>query len=125
MANYYWQEHGKLCHIGTSEFDEDKYPIPPAPIEPSKTECRHTPMPDGYNERIEWMDRASETHEQIACLHCGKWAIWLPKEQARVINERHEKECAEFMEGFELAEAKRNLSNAKARLRKAKRKNVD
>jgi len=81
----------KRIFIDTSDFDETLYPIPPIRIERSAKECIHTPTPPGYAEHHEWMQKASKTHSQIKCLHCGLWAIWLPKKEALAIRRKDAK----------------------------------
>ena len=43
---------------------------------------RHTPMPEGYLDRAEWMEKKSNTHEQVQCPGCKLWKIWVPKKKA-------------------------------------------
>ena len=71
-------------HILTSDFDPGL--IPPEHIERSAEECRHTSQPEEYNQWHEWAKHAHETHSQVKCPHCGLWAVWLPKDEARQIN---------------------------------------
>lgn len=85
----------------TGHFDTDLYPIPPKLIEPSDTECVHTPQPDGYNEWHEWARMASKTHAQISCPRCGRLRIWLPKAAAKEINKRQRAEQREFNKRFQ------------------------
>lgn len=40
----------------------------------------HTPLPSGYLERDEWMERMHKTHRQIKCEGCGLYAIWIKRE---------------------------------------------
>lgn len=46
----------------------------------SAEECpaarRHTPLPAGYIERSNWMERKAKTHDQLRCPSCGFWTIW-------------------------------------------------
>lgn len=87
MTTYKIKIGGKTCGwLTTSDFDTARFPCPPATVEPSANECRHTPTPQGYNEHSEWCKQASKTHSQIQCPHCGLWAIWLPKAVAKQIN---------------------------------------
>jgi hypothetical protein len=69
-------------------YDEAKYPIPPAPVEPCATECRHTAVPDLYHEWQEWCEVASKTHRQVRCPACSLWAIWMPKAEADAYERR-------------------------------------
>ena len=46
----------------------------------------HTPAPERYTGWGNWADRMRKTHSQVRCQGCGRWAIWLPKAQAREIN---------------------------------------
>ena len=47
---------------------------------------KHTPCPEGYTHWHEWAAKMMKTHSQVQCLSCGRWSIWLPKSEARVIN---------------------------------------
>lgn len=86
--------------LTTGDYDGEKYPIPPLPIVPSKSECRHTPIPEVYHSWYEWCERASKTHAQVRCPRCSRWAIWLPKAVAKEINKRaaaEEREVAKLV----------------------------
>lgn len=117
MAEIYFKMGGLPCHISTSDFDHDKYPIPPKLIEPSEQECCHTPMPEGYNERIEWVNKVSRTHAQVLCPRCGLWAIWLPKLQAKHRNKKHRDEMKAFLKG----EKQREIARLKAKIKELER----
>jgi len=60
--------------------------LPPVRVERSATQCIHTPQPSSYLAWHEWAGKASKTHRQVKCPRCGKWAIWLPKAEARKVN---------------------------------------
>jgi hypothetical protein len=76
--------------LDTGDYDEEKFPIPPMATVPSSTECKHTPVPSGYVEHMEWMEEAYKRgFRQVTCPRCGLWAIWLPKAEAKAINDRH------------------------------------
>jgi len=75
-----------LMHIDFAGFDEAAYPIPPSRVDRSEKACVHTPMPPGYMDRYEWAQMAMKTHAQVRCPHCGLWAVWLPKREAREVN---------------------------------------
>lgn len=83
--------------VTTGDFDSEKYPCPPVPIEPSSTECRHTPVPALYHDWYEWCERASKTHSSVQCPCCGLWSIWLPKKLAAAINKRKRAEDREVI----------------------------
>lgn len=91
----------KATMIDTGHFDESRYPIPPARVEPSATECVHTPCPEGYHARYEWAERAMKSHRQVRCPHCGRWAIWLPKKEAAEINKRDSAEARRIAKAYE------------------------
>lgn len=38
----------------------------------------HTPEPKGYLAWHAWAARMAETHHQIRCSGCGRYAIWVP-----------------------------------------------
>ena len=68
------------CFIDFDDWDETKYPIPPEPVTPSKTECHHTPTPTGYGPFIGWAKKADEAgYKSIKCPHCGLFSIWIRK----------------------------------------------
>lgn len=39
----------------------------------------HTPCPDGYVQWHEWAEWINKTHRNVACPDCGKFAIWVPR----------------------------------------------
>ena len=41
--------------------------------------ANHTPCPDGYMQRIAWVDRMEKTHKATRCPGCGKWVVWAPR----------------------------------------------
>ena len=88
---------GYRTYIDFFEYDEAKYPIPPKPVTPGATECAHTAVPEGYIEWHEWAKRASNTHSPVRCPKCGRWSIWFPKADAKVINRAHDKAVREFV----------------------------
>lgn len=114
-------KYGIVC-LTTSDFDEERYPIPPKRVVPSMTECNHTPMPDGYLQWHEWARQAHKTHRQIRCPKCGGLSIWLPKAEATEINRRDAKERAEFLRGYRRYFALQQISEAKKVLKSTKRK---
>lgn len=63
----------------------------------------HTPDPDGYCEWHEWAEEMSKTHRQVTCPRCGLWAIWLPKAEAKVINDKRK---ADFRKVHRLVDRK-------------------
>jgi hypothetical protein len=69
-------------------YDEAKYPIPPAPVEPSAAECRHTAEPDLYHEWYEWAEVCGKTHRQVRCPACSLFKIWMPKASASAYEAR-------------------------------------
>lgn len=104
-------------YIDTSDFDEERYPIPPKPITPSATECVHTPHPEGYMQHHEWMRMASRTHSAIRCPHCGLWAVWIPKLQAMEINKAEAKAARAVSKAYQ-KHFDRRLKEARAEQRK-------
>ncbi len=38
---------------------------------------RHTPCPDGYVARAEWVIKKGRRHLQSQCPDCGLWVIWV------------------------------------------------
>ncbi len=64
------------------------YPIPPEDVVPSESECVHTVQPTGYSAWHEWAELASNTHRQIRCPRCGKYAIWMRKDAANAYEKR-------------------------------------
>jgi DNA mismatch repair protein MutH len=85
------------CFMDTFEFDPEATPIPPVRVKGQGHECVHTPQPEGYMEWHEWARQASKTHAPIKCERCSKWAIWLPKAEAKAINKRRWKELNEYL----------------------------
>lgn len=43
----------------------------------------HEPMPDDYAAIAGWMHVKSRTHRQVQCPSCGKYLIWVPREDVR------------------------------------------
>ncbi len=43
----------------------------------------HTPCPHDYPGWHAWAERKAKTHEQVRCLGCGLFAIWVRKEADR------------------------------------------
>jgi hypothetical protein len=41
--------------------------------------CKHTPCPEEYVHKANWMERKSKTHTQVKCPVCGLFAVWIPK----------------------------------------------
>ncbi len=87
--------------LDTSDFDNERYPIPPKRVERSVSKCVHTPQPEGYNEWREFARLASRTHRQVRCPRCGLWQVWLPKAEAKAINRADDKAAREFCEAYE------------------------
>ena len=89
--------------IDTSDYDLERFPIPTVRIEPNPSECRHTPTPDGYNQWEQWAQDATKAgFRQVTCPHCGRWEIWLPKDEAKKINDlkkKQEREMARALKG--------------------------
>jgi len=56
-------------------------------VSDSESDCPlrrdHTPEPEGYMQRLDWMQAMSRTHRQVQCRGCGLWAIWVPKSPGR------------------------------------------
>jgi len=46
----------------------------------------------GYGAWVAWAETMSKTHAQVRCQQCGKWAIWLPKDEAHIINAKAREE---------------------------------
>jgi phage FluMu protein Com len=111
---------GIVCLL-TSDFDEEKYPIPPKHVERSVEVCNHTPMPSGYTAWDEWARQASKTHRQVHCPRCGTLSIWLPKAEANAINRKEAREAKAFAAAY-LADFARK---AKANKPKKRRKTHD
>jgi len=82
MARLYVKTGGFIGSISVGGWDNERYPCPPAEVVPNPRKCVHTPMPTGYLEWNDWCERASRTHSQVDCPHCGKCMIWLPKAKA-------------------------------------------
>lgn len=89
-----------LVCITTSDFDVEKYPIPPKPIERVAGVCNHTPCPEGYLQWHEWARLASKTHRQVTCPGCGSITVWLPKAIARAINLQEAREARVFAKAY-------------------------
>lgn len=39
----------------------------------------HTPAPPGYIAWHAWAERMGKTHNQVRCLFCNRYEIWVPK----------------------------------------------
>ena len=41
--------------------------------------CNHAQGPQGYVQRMGWLERMSKRYRQEKCDSCGLWAIWRAK----------------------------------------------
>lgn len=89
-----------------------------AGVEFGPAQCKHTPCPSGYLGWHSWAEEKSKTHAQVRCPGCGKWAIWLPKAEASVINDQDRRDEKQMLEMIE----RDDLTRAKARVRDLERK---
>jgi len=46
-----------------------------------KTKCNHTPEPKTYHQWYAWIHEKIKTHKQIKCPNCGKYSIWVEREE--------------------------------------------
>lgn len=82
--------------------------LPPKRVERSRTQCVHTPCPEGYLQWHAWADAASKTHAQVKCPCCGRWSVWLPKAEARAVNSSDRKAANEMMAAMGLPKIPRD-----------------
>jgi hypothetical protein len=61
----------------------DPDPDPPLVASPCDGGGNHTPTPRGFLERVDWVAQMQKTHRVRRCPHCGRWAIWTPKDDDR------------------------------------------
>lgn len=105
---------GPNSWMTTGDFDPDKYPIPPTPIEPSRTECRHTPVPASYHSWYEWCEQASKTCRCVRCPRCGLFKIWMLKADAKAYEKRQREEANRASERVKAEALKRYHERRKA-----------
>ncbi len=48
-----------------------------------KPKCNHEKQPEGYIAWHEWAEKKAKTHRQIKCKHCGKFVIWVLRNDTR------------------------------------------
>jgi hypothetical protein len=44
----------------------------------------HTPAPSGYLAWHEWATHMNQTHRQVRCTGCGRYAVWVRKNLRRL-----------------------------------------
>jgi hypothetical protein len=47
---------------------------------PCPDEHKHTAAPSGYVAFFAWAERMSRTHRQLKCSGCGRWQLWVPRQ---------------------------------------------